>query len=56
MLNIFKFLKKDSNITKSKQQILLDFVNDTENIKKAAKGSMDKRMELIDRVLNKQAA
>lgn len=32
------------------QQDLIDFVNDPENIKKAAEGSMDKRNALIDRV------
>lgn len=55
MINIFKYLKLGSN-KKNKQQILLDFVNDTDNIKKAAEGSMEKRLDLIDRVLKKQTA
>lgn len=55
MINIFKHLKLGSN-KKVKQQILLDFINDTENMKKAAEGSMEKRNELIERVLNKQTA
>jgi len=56
MIDIFKRFKKNSNIAKNKQQVLLDFVNDTENIKKAAEGSMEKRVELIDRVLKKHPA
>jgi len=56
MINIFKLFKKSYGNKKTRQQILLDFVNDSENIKKAAKGSMDKRVELIDRVLNNQVA
>lgn len=56
MINIFKLLKKSYSNKKSRQQVLLDFVNDSENIKKAAEGSMDKRIELIDRVLNNQTA
>jgi len=56
MINIFKLLKKNSSTKKSKQQILLDFVNDTENINIAAKGSMEKRIKLIDRVLGNQPA
>lgn len=56
MINLFKLFKKGSNTAKSRQQILLDFVNDKENTEKAAEGSMNKRVELIDRVLNKQPA
>lgn len=56
MINLFKIFKKDSSIKKDRQQVLLDFVNDTENIKKAAEGSMNKRIELIDRVLKKHPA
>lgn len=35
---------------KSKQEQLLDFVSNQENISKAVEGSMRKRVELLDRV------
>lgn len=47
MKNIFRFLVRKPIATKTTQQILLEFVNDTDNIKKAAEGSMEKRLELI---------
>lgn len=41
--------------THSKQNDLLDFLHDKENFEKAAEGSMQKRIDLIDRVnLRKQ--
>ncbi|MDB5167523.1 MAG: hypothetical protein JWN26_668 [Candidatus Saccharibacteria bacterium] len=47
MKNIFRIFVKKSIDTKTSQEIILEFVNDTENIKKAAEGSMTKRLELI---------
>ena len=54
MKNIFTLFKKAS--PKTRQQILLDFVNDADNIEKAVQGSMEKRIELIDLVSQKQLA
>lgn len=48
MKNIFKLFVKRQKINKIDQKALLDFVNDNENIKKAARGSMEKRLELIE--------
>jgi len=54
--NIFKIFVKRTQVKQTNQAILLEFVNDTKNINKAAKGSMDKRNELIERVLSSQPA
>jgi hypothetical protein len=53
-MNIIKLFRKNSK--KRQQEILLEFVNNTENIKRAAEGSMEKRIELIERVAKKQTA
>ena len=49
MINIFKLLSRKRKVSEANQEALLDFVNNTDNIHKAAKGSMEKRLELIKR-------
>lgn len=53
MKKLFKFLKSFNQTNKagvSSQQKIIDFINDDENLKSAAKGSMQKRLDLIERV------
>ena len=56
MKNIFRIIVKKRTIVKIDQRALLDFVNDTENIKKAAHGSMEKRLKLIEQATQAQTA
>lgn len=56
MKNIFKNFAKKQTTIKFSQKVLLDFVDDTENIKKAAHGSMEKRLKLIEKASRTQAA
>lgn len=59
MKNIFKIFTTKQNSTsisiKIDQEALLDFINDTENIRKAAHGSMEKRLKLIEKASQTQA-
>ena len=58
MKDIFKLLfnfKRESHI-QTQQAALLEFINDSNNLNKAAEASMEKRIELIDRVLDGQPA
>lgn len=50
MKKIFNLFKKRTVKTTASQEELIEFVKDKENLKKAAEGSMQKRIELIDRV------
>lgn len=58
MKNIFKIFITKQNAklvsTKIDQEALLDFINDTENIRKAAHGSMEKRLKLIEKASQTQ--
>ena len=56
MINIFNFFKKNNSSQQSRQALLLEFVHNKENLKKAAKGSMEKRLELIDKAVSGQPA
>jgi len=49
MKSIFKIFTTKRKAQKLDQKSLLEFVNDVENIKSAALGSMEKRLELIKR-------
>lgn len=56
MKNILKIFIKKPQTTTVNQKILLEFVDDTENIKKAARGSMEKRLKVIEQAANTQGA
>jgi len=54
MKNLFRIFRIKSGIRSKPQSVdrqrdLIEFVHDKENIKRAAEGSMTKRMELIKR-------
>lgn len=48
MKNIFRLFIKKQVESKIDQKALLEFVNDDENIKNAALGSMEKRLKIIE--------
>jgi hypothetical protein len=50
MKRIFDFFRSLNKAGTSSQQQIIDFVCDPENIKTAAEGSMQKRLDLIQRV------
>lgn len=58
MKNIFKIFAKKQKLNtisvKVDQEAILEFINDTENIRKAAHGSMEKRLKLIERASHAQ--
>lgn len=56
MKHIFKLFFKRERKVQTQQAALLDFVNDAKNLNKAAEASMEKRINLIDRVLDGQTA